>query len=469
MKKSLENEKYDTKMYPSDWRYSAAILGLVRYLRYHDIDFEMGEDYIAYNQSDVVGAEAEERYLAFVEYYFRESMHHCIIEDLLENPVLSEEQIKECNKRLQANTITKKVFNKIKYSPENKENILAELGSNRSELIKDTYCNGKSLYAKFLNVTKDLLAPGGKICRLKGYYVDTGRKTKTIAYGFDKNTYVYQDEPEFDYIPFAFSKTYEGFFINNNIKIELLVKANDNLQRALDNMGEDNKQSPRYYLFMPSQDTAAFLNYDVEVIKNVQDVDYYETMFVRKESTDIFEKVGKRYKFFTAPCRVENSGLSENNYIPVEKIVTDSVVNLLHLDNLIEILLKDQEKSDNPRKHINLISVLINVNHLIYGGENMDKKLYKAKMAAEEVEKFFWKTKAENKLNSYKQKLISAITFKDYGRFCEVLLQLSAYTGVPFDFAYDLFENFESNKNMAYAFINRLNGEYVKPENKEEK
>ena len=63
----------------------------------------------------------------------------------------------------------------------------------------------------------------------------------------------------------------------------------------------------------------------------------------------------------------------------------------------------------------------------------------------------------DNKVNSYKQKLISAITFKDYDRFCEILLQLSSYSGVVFYFAYDLFQDFEENKNIAYTFINALN------------
>ena len=62
----------------------------------------------------------------------------------------------------------------------------------------------------------------------------------------------------------------------------------------------------------------------------------------------------------------------------------------------------------------------------------------------------------ENKRESYRQKLTSAIVFKDYDRCCQILLQLSNYSDVSFDFAFDLFENFEENKDIAYTFINAL-------------
>lgn len=90
----------------------------------------------------------------------------------------------------------------------------------------------------------------------------------------------------------------------------------------------------------------------------------------------------------------------------------------------------------------------------------MDEKLQKAKDTAWVVVKNL----ESNKLNSYKQKLIAVLTFKDYDRFCEILLQLSAYSGVVFNFAYDLFDDFAGNKNIAYAFVNGLNT-YNKEEN----
>ena len=62
----------------------------------------------------------------------------------------------------------------------------------------------------------------------------------------------------------------------------------------------------------------------------------------------------------------------------------------------------------------------------------------------------------ENKRGSYRQKLTSAVIFKDYDRCCQILLQLSNYTGMDFEFVYDLFEDFEKNKDIVYTFINAL-------------
>ena len=61
-----------------------------------------------------------------------------------------------------------------------------------------------------------------------------------------------------------------------------------------------------------------------------------------------------------------------------------------------------------------------------------------------------------DKYKAYRQKLTSAVVFKDYDRCCQILLQLSNYSGVTFDFVYDLFEDFEKNKDVIYTFINAL-------------
>lgn len=373
MKTKPENADFDTRLEPSDWRYSAAIVGLCRYFKwmdnnvpgcYYDELVRVEDDYIEYNSDTVCGEEAEHHYLDFVENYFPEYMHHVKIEELLQRESLNDEWIKICNEKLAGNSICKKIFGKLKYSSENKAAIQQLIDDNRYDLIRETYRHGKSLYAKFANVNC-LLQPGDKgVCRLAGYYVDPGRKSKTIAYGFDKSTYVYSDEPEFDFIPFAFSKTREGIFINNNVTIEQLLAANDNLQRELDNTEHG---VARRCLFMPAETSSSFIKYSVEVIKKNQDSEYFETMFIRDDAIKIFEAIGNRYKFFVYPCRVEKCGLDIDGYIPLEKIVTDSVINNLHLDRLIEVLLKDQEKGKHNR-FVNLLNVLIEVNDMIYKG-----------------------------------------------------------------------------------------------------
>ena len=73
-----------------------------------------------------------------------------------------------------------------------------------------------------------------------------------------------------------------------------------------------------------------------------------------------------------------------------------------------------------------------------------------------ECTKNLMKQNKENKIKSYRQKLISAVVAEDYDRVNMVLLQLSEFSDTSFQFMYDLFEDFESNKGIALTFINTL-------------
>ena len=64
---------------------------------------------------------------------------------------------------------------------------------------------------------------------------------------------------------------------------------------------------------------------------------------------------------------------------------------------------------------------------------------------------------SDTKLKSYCTKLINAIILDDYDQFQKILINLSNYAEVPLGFAYDLFEDFEKNKEIAYTFVNGLN------------
>ena len=75
----------------------------------------------------------------------------------------------------------------------------------------------------------------------------------------------------------------------------------------------------------------------------------------------------------------------------------------------------------------------------------------------------------ENKIKSYRQKLISAVVFHDYDRACEILLQLSGFSGVSMPFAYKIYENPEKNKNIIYSFANGLDKNNVNNNKKTDK
>ncbi len=437
MKETIDGK---TRLYPSDWRYSCAIVGLVRFFKFHQLDehIDITDDYIEYEQEIVSD---KEKYLLFCEDYFAQRMHHLILLELLKIEELSDEQIKLFNEKLSYYEICKKVFGKNKYSKEFAPEVSKLILENRLDLIENTFKNADSMYNKYSNL-RLLFSESGKICRLKGYYVDKGKKTKALSYFWDKNTFVYEDELEFDFIPFAFTTTRESFFINNNYTIDFLLLANDKLKGSLENQVNE-KLYPRKNLFLQNKKSSSYVDYDVEIITKTQGEDYFRTSYIRKSATNIFKKITEdEYNLLLFPLK-----MNDNFYIDIEKEVVNSILNLTHLDNLIENLIKKQ-----PNKYFNT-SLIIKINSLIYGGENMDDKIKKAKDTAFAVKNNI----DDNKIKSYRQKLISAISFKDYDRFCQILLQLSDYSGVIFTFAYDLFDDFEQNKNIAYAFVNGLN------------
>ncbi|XCP87030.1 type I CRISPR-associated protein Cas8a1/Csx8 [Roseburia hominis] len=443
MRESLENERFDTKVEPSDWRYSAAIVGLYKYLSFYGekgTDFEIAEDAIKFNCSDI----SEEKYLQFVEQYYGDELQHKKLERMMCQEELSDDQIKLTNELLKGNSILKKVFGKLKFDGTNQEEILELINKNRKAIIKETYRNKSNMYANFAN-TGQLLEEKKDCCRLWGYYVDGGRKSKAISYNFDVNTFVAQDDILFDFIPFSFLGERESFFINDSFSVEQLIHTNIELERFIENeiaLSEGKAVDARKVLFKSIQTVSDFLDYDVEIIVKNRENDFFETLYIRKESIEVLRKL-KIYEPFCCSKKI-----NDNYYVNIQKKVLECILNLIRTDELIELYLKDNEDRSEY-----LVSQFVKINQLICGGDEEMKQSMKAAYAcAKEVAKKL----PDNKRESYRQKLTSAIVFKDYDRCCQILLQLSNYSDVTFDFAYSLFENFEENKDIAYTFINAL-------------
>ena len=87
----------------------------------------------------------------------------------------------------------------------------------------------------------------------------------------------------------------------------------------------------------------------------------------------------------------------------------------------------------------------------------MNKTMRSAYAGAEKAAAVLRGRNQGNKISSYRTKLLSALLFHDYSRFSEILLSLSNYADVYFPFAYELFEDFEANKDAAYTFVNHFN------------
>ena len=447
VKTLLENENYDTCVEASDWRWSAAVLGLIKYFNYHRLDYKEAQDAIYYNQADLT----KERYVAFIEHYYGEKLHHVIIQNKLTENQFSEADIKLINEKLKANTIMKNVMKKVTFDGTNKEQILTLLNENRDEVIIETFRNKNEMYKNYCN-TNALFSESNESCRLVGYNIDFAKKGKSASYNFDKVNFVYQDEREFDFIPFAFSGAREVFFINDNATIETLKKTNTTYEFLVQSLEkQEEKVNPREILFKAMMEIDDFIDYDIEIISKKQDKEFFETVYIHKQSLRILRAIKDYYDIFGFSIKV-----TDDYWINIQEEVLKCILNNLRTDYLIEMFLKNNENQY-------VVSKLIALNILIEeGGLEMEKRTKVAYACAKEVVSKL----PENKLSSYRQKLTSAIVFNDFDRVCEILLQLSNYAEVSFDFAYDLFEDFDKNKDVAYSFINALNQFSKKDERK---
>lgn len=487
---------YDRKLEFSDWRFSAAAVGIIRYLKYHKLNYSTEyngrKDVLLYNFDDIDISKNEEKYYEFAEEYFKDKMHHKRLENLLNSEDFDEEKVKKLKKTW--NTIMNDTFKDDEISIKNKYDILLKIFDNRIELIKKTFVEKKteysSMYSKFCNPSC-IGKEKQKVCRIWGYYVDQGKKTKTLSFNWNYNTYVYEDYCEFDYIPFAFSKGDSSFFINNNFSTDMLLKSNDYLTD--ENLDLDEKNSVGIFknfklnLFFDIKNVSRFLDYEVEIIsKNMQikngkkeNKNYFETMFLRKSAIEIFKNISDMkddniFKAINSPCK-----LRTDEYEPILDEVIDCILYTKYLDYLIDKLLRDGSKTKNKDNkenkidnHSFLISQLIRINQKIYEGvdimvnnkkekeqfEKEEKQMdFNLLNARESAKKVVIKLKdTPRKIDAYRNKLISCLTFKDYEKFSVTLLQLSSYSSVTFDFAYYLFKDFEKNKNVAYTFVNAL-------------
>lgn len=439
-----------------DWRYSAAIVGLRKYLEWLGVDEEpnliITEDTLEYNKKYL----DKEDFLKFAEYYFKDDMHHIEIENKLKEKNPTEDQINIVNEKMKANTILKNKFKKIKFDGHNQDEIQNIIDQNREEIICETFRNKNNLYKNYCNPNQ-LFKDKQECCRLNGYYIDMPKKGKSISYAFDKSNYVGNDIPEFDFIPFAFSGCREKFFINDNVDLNRLQKTNNQWTRTVKSQMEEAKQrnervnTKRIFIdcLIEAKD---FLQSDIEIIVKKPERAYFETLYLRKESLEILKNMKSYYKAFCFSIKI-----SDDYWINILNEVFDAVVNFTLLDNLINKLLKDSREGGNSY----VISKLLKVNVEIKKGDEKMKNTMKAAFAcAKQIvdKKDGNKPRvSDTKLKSYCTKLINAIILDDYDQFQKILINLSNYAEVPCGFAYDLFEDFEGNKEIAYTFVNSLN------------
>lgn len=456
MKTKIDYFDYDTLLQPTDWRFAAAVVGLCKYFDYFGIDYKVlcdveekpdnyihGFDGIIYKSEDIT----EEKYLEFAENYFEKYMTHKNILNILESQEFSEEQIKLVNDLVKSKTVLKGLFDKIKFDGTNKDIFISTIEENRSEIIKNIFKNGNNLYKNYCN-ERLIFTEDNSTCRLRGYNVDKDRKTSNLGFCFSKESFESNDILEFDFIPFAFSNPdmRETYFVNNNFSVKSLTQTNyafSNQLNSTENKDDKNK------LMLVLQNSKDYISYDVEIISKSQDKAYYETFFVRLERLKkLRELSGKSLNFVKK--------INDDYWFNLEKEVYMRCLNNVLLDDVILMMLKFYFDDHAVKGYIkSRTDMLIDINVSWKGNEIMDE-IKSAKSCGFLTSKKLIEMKSSNKINSYKQKIISALCAHDYDRAKEIILSLSAYVGMEFSFFYTFLENAEENKDLAFAFASAL-------------
>lgn len=456
MKTKIDYFDYDTLLQPTDWRFAAAVVGLCKYFDYFGIDYKVlydveekpdnyihGFDGIIYKSEDIT----EEKYLEFAENYFEKYMTHKNILNILESQEFSEEQIKLVNDLVKSKTVLKGLFDKIKFNGTNKDIFISTIEENRAEIIKNIFKNGNNLYKNYCN-ERLIFTEDNSTCRLRGYNVDKDRKTNNLGFCFSKESFESNDILEFDFIPFAFSNSdmRETYFVNNNFSVKSLTQTNyafSNQLSSTENKDDKNK------LMLVLQNSKDYISYDVEIISKSQDKAYYETFFVRLERLKkLRELSGKSLNFVKK--------INDDYWFNLEKEVYMRCLNNVLLDDVILMMLKFYFDDNAVKGYIkSRTDMLIDINVSWKGNDIMDE-IKSAKSCGFLTSKKLIEMKSSNKINSYKQKIISALCAHDYDRAKEIILSLSAYVGMEFSFFYTFLENAEENKDLAFAFASAL-------------
>lgn len=456
MKTKIDYFDYDTLLQPTDWRFAATVVGLCKYFDYFGIDYKVlydveekpdnyihGFDGIIYKSEDIT----EEKYLEFAENYFEKYMTHINILNILESQEFSEEQIKLVNDLVKSKTVLKGLFDKIKFDGTNKDIFISTIEENRAEIIKNIFKNGNNLYKNYCN-ERLIFTEDNSTCRLRGYNVDKDRKTSNLGFCFSKESFESNDILEFDFIPFAFSNSdmRETYFVNNNFSVKSLTQTNYAFSNQLSNTeNKDDKNK----LMLVLQNSKDYISYDVEIISKSQDKAYYETFFVRLERLKkLRELSGKSLNFVKK--------INDDYWFNLEKEVYMRCLNNVLLDDVILMMLKFYFDDNAVKGYIkSRTDMLIDINVSWKGNEIMNE-IKSAKSCGFLTSQKLIEMKSSNKINSYKQKIISALCAHDYDRAKEIILSLSAYVGMEFSFFYTFLENAEENKDLAFAFASAL-------------
>ena len=432
MKTILEDGRI--KLECSDWRYGAAILGLIRYFDDNFLDYEIKDDSIIYDKSNI----NKENFVKYILTRYKD-YHFAYIDlvDSLSKETYTEDEIKDMNKKLSSPKPIESL--NLHFDGTNQEDLLKILEENKEKLVLDIFKNRKNNgYIMYCNPSC-LFEPDNNICRVNGFYVDTNLKKNLLSWNTDNSTFESEDIQEFDFITFGFSMDKVSIFVNNNFSINSLLEGNNHfknqsgilsLYKYISELGEKNIYN------------------NIEVIIKEQGKTYYQNLYIEKSLIDKLKLIKE----------INNISILEKLKIEIRKdvfidfnYILTLIFNRQHLDNIIMMILKNRKLYEQYRYYLQF---LIQINMILNGKELNKMKLeYKGAYACakEIVDKL-----DDNKLNVYRQKLISSIAVNNKENVYNILLQLSNYSHVNINFMFDILDDYNGNKDKLYVFVSAL-------------
>ena len=441
------------KIEASDWRYSAAIVGLHKFISVvaptYDLHQFDNEDYIIYDPNLIT----KENYTKFLLHFYGDEFRVLKYRASVLNSPSDEESVKRVKAEEKTLPACFKKMGVESFDGANGERIAAIIDANKDELIFESFNKMFGGYDDFCSAGEKanpsrLLSPAAEKKseinnRIHGFSVDTSRKWTFLSWCNDKKTINAEDCIEFDFIPFGFSKNLSNgrhMFINDNFSIETLISANNFL---------DTSSSATIALATYLK-TIALNNvrYNVQVISKSKE-SQYQNIYISPATLDVFEAMSKvpnisnleYFKFHDAADR----------WFTYETIL-DYLITGKNLDEIIISTFK--LKSDDFAKKHELLHLVILVNDIFYrGGKNlMNERIEQAKKTGHAVANKL----EENKVNAYRHKLTSAVATNNQKMVFDILIQLQNYSDITIPFLFYLLDDYNENVNLLYAFMAAL-------------
>lgn len=492
-----------------DFRFSITALGLIRYFKFAEFDFFTEDEYLYYNYESI------DRNDKFYEFFYDFYKTQKKIENLKKLMSLCKEEkyntkdfndedkdiFKNCyNEVFSSQTFKKLLDFEITFKEDeetlrknlNKLNLYLE--KNYLEIVRkyvqysiyDNYVSGESI-SKITQEDKAFLKSGikteeretkdcNKVCRIRGFYYDTQRKSNTFSYGFDRNCFSYLDYKEFSFFPFGLMANDFSIFINANTTVECLVNVNETLHNTMERLNEGKDYPLNLYtgfmFAMIDSENFIYSNFEMIHIEKVGDKTVISSVNANKFNIEILKKVNKRFKMTKKLGRALNVNYTlikndNKSYVPLSYLIFRMIFEKEDVRKYVYHFLK-KDLSNKTADSGLLVSMYIMIRSLIMENniheEEIQKKVYGC---AKSTVAIYKEEDRLNILNGLCQKLFSAYSANNSEIVYKLLVYMCMECKISYSFLDDLYVDYDKNRLCVLLFINGLN-KYMYGKTKEE-